>query len=342
MTNKNIQLYFFLILISIVFIFNVAIFLPFLTLFSVVAIFAVIFYPLFKKIKKTIVKNSNFAALLTILVVAIIVLIPITFFTMQVFLEAKGIYTNMDSFQSTLSTMSTNINHKLGAFNPNTTIDLSSYIASIFNGLTSSIGSIFSSVFHFITILFLGFIALFFFLRDGSKFIDKLILVSPLDDHYDEKILDKLKRTINSTVKGSLVVAILQGILAWLGFIIFGIPNPALWGALTVFASLIPGIGTAIVMTPAIIYLFYTGTLFNSVGLLVWGVIIVGLIDNVVRPFLVSKDVNIHPFMVLMSIFGGLLMFGPIGFLLGPLMLSFFAVLIELYPTITKNVLDKR
>lgn len=342
MTNKNIQLYFFLILISIVFIFNVAIFLPFLTLFSVVAIFAVIFYPLFKKIKKSVVKNSNLAALLTILIVAIIVLIPLTFFTTQVFLEAKGIYTNIDSFKDTLGNLSSSLNNKFGAIIPNASVDLSSYISSIFNGLTSSIGSIFSSVFHFITILFLSFIALFFFLRDGSKFIEKLIVISPLDDTHDMKILEKLKRTINSTVKGSLVVAVLQGILAWLGFLIFGIPNPALWGALTVFASLIPGIGTAIVMTPAIVYLFYTNTLFNAVGLLVWGVVIVGLIDNVVRPFLVSKDVNIHPFMVLMSIFGGLLMFGPIGFLLGPLFLSFFAVLVELYPTITKHVLDKK
>jgi predicted PurR-regulated permease PerM len=342
MTNKNIQLYFFLILLLVVFVFNVAVFLPFLTLFAVVAIFAVVFYPLFKNIKKSIVKNGNVAALFTIIIVAIIVLIPLTFFTIQVFLEAKDIYTNIGSFHNTLSVMSSSINSKVGAIIPSVSIDLSSYLASIFNSLTSSIGSIFSSLFHFVTILFLGFVALFFFLRDGDKFIKKLSAVSPLDSAHDDKILDKLKRTINSIVKGSLVIAGIQGILTWIGFVIFGVPSPALWGALTVFASLIPGVGTAIVVAPAIIYLFYTGTLFNAIGLLIWGIVIVGLVDNVIRPFLVGKEVNIHPFMVLMSIFGGLLMFGAIGFLLGPLLLSFFSVLVELYPTITKGVLDNK
>lgn len=341
MTHKNIQLYFFLLLLSIVFIFNVAIFLPFLTLFSVVAILAVIFYPLFNRIKKSIFKNGNLAALATILVVTIIVLIPITFFTMQVFFEMKGLHANTDSINSSLSLLSNSINNRIAVILPNTSINLSSYVASIFNGFTSSIGGVFSSIFNFITILFLSFVSLFFFLRDGNKFIARLVKVSPMEDSHNEKILDKLKRTINSTVKGSLVVAILQGILTWFGFLIFGVPNPALWGAITIFASLIPSIGTAIIIVPAVIYLFSTGTLFNSIGLLLWGMVIVGLIDNAIRPFLVSKDVDIHPFMVLMSIFGGLLMFGPIGFLLGPLFLSFFSVLIELYPTITKNVLDK-
>ncbi len=276
------------------------------------------------------------------IIVAIIVLIPLTFFTIQVFLEAKDIYTNIGSFHNTLSVMSSSINSKVGAIIPSVSIDLSSYMASIFNSLTSSIGSIFSSLFHFVTILFLGFVALFFFLRDGDKFIKKLSAVSPLDSAHDDKILDKLKRTINSIVKGSLVIAGIQGILTWIGFVIFGVPSPALWGALTVFASLIPGVGTAIVVAPAIIYLFYTGTLFNAIGLLIWGIVIVGLVDNVIRPFLVGKEVNIHPFMVLMSIFGGLLMFGAIGFLLGPLLLSFFSVLVELYPTITKGVLDNK
>ncbi len=342
MTNKNIQLYFFIALLCVVFLLNVALFLPFLTLFAVIAIFAVVFYPLFNKLKKRLYNNGNVAAFVTIIIAAIIVLLPLTFFTIQVFLEAKSIYANLDSFQSTLSGLSSTLNMKLGTLIPNASIDLSSYLASIFSGLTTSIGSVFSSVLHFTTVVFISFVALFFFLRDGKKFINKLIATSPLDDVHDQKILAKLKLTISAIIKGSLVIAAIQGLLTWIGFLIFGIPNPALWGALTVFASLIPGIGTAIVITPAIIYLFNVGTLFNAVGLLVWGVVIVGLIDNVVRPVLVGKDVDIHPFMVLMSIFGGLLMFGAIGFLLGPLLLSFFTVLIELYPTITKGVLDKK
>lgn len=339
-THKNIQLYFYITLLVIIFLFNLAVFSPFIKLFVISAIFAVIFYPIYTKINRKLLKNKSLAATSTIFIIIIIVLVPITFFTTQVFLESKDLYTNISSLDNSMTNISNAVNNKIGFIMPEAKVDISSHVSSIFSNLTSSIGSIFSGVLNFITILFLALFILFFFIRDGATFIHKIIKVSPLEDAHDQKILSKLKDTINSIIKGSLVIACLQGILTWFGLLIFGVPSPALWGGLAVFSSLIPGIGTALVIGPAIVYLFYTSTLFNAVGLLIWGTVIVGLVDNFIRPYLVGKDVNIHPLIILISIFGGLLMFGAFGFLFGPLLLSFFSVLIELYPTITKKVID--
>jgi predicted PurR-regulated permease PerM len=274
------------------------------------------------------------------LIVAVIVLIPVTFFTYKVFNETKTIHSNIGNFNATLVQASADLNDKLAGFVPDGSIDLSAYVTSIFNNLVSNLGNIFSSILSFVPSIFLGTISLFFFLRDGKKFVAKIVSMSPLEDVYDQQILHKLKRTINSIVKGTLVIALIQGGIAWTGFIMFGIPNSALWGALTVFAALIPGIGTALVVVPAIVYLIFTGSLFNIVGLIIWGVVVVGLVDNFVRPYLVGKGVNVHPFIVMMSVFGGLIVFGPLGFLLGPLVLSLFAALVEIYPTVTKKVLN--
>lgn len=341
MTNKNIQLYFFLGLLLLIFIFNLVIFLPFIKLFAVVAIFAVVFFPMFEKIKKYVASNSAIAATITIFLVGIIVLIPVTFFTFKVFGEVKTLYANIGNFNNTLTQMSENINIKLAGFVPAGSIDLSAYLGSLFHNLTNNLGSIFSSIVSFLPMIFLSIISLFFFLRDGKDFLERVVKVSPLGDIHDKQIISKLKRAINSIVKGSLVMALIQGAIAWIGFMFFGVPNAALWGALTIFAALIPGIGTALVIVPAIVYLIFTGsTLFNIVGLIVWGIFIVGLVDNFVRPILVGKDVDIHPFLILMSVFGGLIVFGPLGFLLGPLVLAFFSALVDIYPTITKKVLD--
>lgn len=341
MTNKNIQLYFFLSLLIIIAIFNIAIFLPFLKLFIVVAIFAVVFTPMFERIRKYIVKNKSFAAVLTIVFVAILVLIPITFFTFKVFGEVKGVSSNISNLNITLSHISENLNHKFAGFVPTGSIDLSSYIGSVFSNIVSNLGGIFSSIASFIPAIFLATIALFFFIRDGRSFVDKMIRISPLNDEHDLQILTKLKRAINSIVKGTLLMSGIQGVMAWIGFMIFGVPNAAMWGAITIFAALIPSIGTALIVVPAIVYLIFTGaSLFSIIGLAVWGIFIVGLVDNFARPILVGKEVDIHPFLVMMSVFGGLIVFGPAGFILGPLVLAFLSALIDIYPTITKKVLE--
>ena len=173
--------------------------------------------------------------------------------------------------------------------------------------------------------------ALFYLLRDGNRLKKSLMNISPLADNYDEIIFSKLRRAIRSVVVGSLTVSVIQGVLTGIGFYIFGIPNPALWGSFAVIAALIPGIGTSLIIVPGVLYLFFTGLHLHALGLLIFGVVAVGLIDNYLGPILVNRGVNIHPFIILLSVMGGLIFFGPIGFIAGPLIVALLFALLEVY-----------
>jgi predicted PurR-regulated permease PerM len=194
-----------------------------------------------------------------------------------------------------------------------------------------NLGTIFAGVGQALLGFFLGLMAFYYLLKDGKKLTRAVVALSPLPDAYDEEILNKLAQAVNSVVKGSLVIAAIQGVLTGTGLMIFNVPNPALWGSVAAVAALIPGIGTSLVLLPAIVYLFLTGPIGSAIGLFVWGVIIVGLVDNVLGPKLIGQKVAVHPFLILLAVIGGLGFFGPIGFLFGPLVLSLLFALIEIY-----------
>jgi len=182
--------------------------------------------------------------------------------------------------------------------------------------------------------------ALYYLLKDGKKLTKAVITYSPLADKYDKQILEKLSIAVNSVIKGSLLISIIQGILAGIGFWIFGVPNPALLGAATVIASLIPAVGTAVIILPACFYLFLTSHFLAGIGLLLWGLLLVGLIDNFLRPKLIEKDIHLHPFLILLSVIGGISLFGAFGFILGPLVLSLLFALLDIYKEEFKDYIE--
>jgi predicted PurR-regulated permease PerM len=130
---------------------------------------------------------------------------------------------------------------------------------------------------------------------------------------------------------GTVLVAILQGLLAGIGFAIFGIPRPILWGTIGALGALLPGLGTITIMVPGVLYLLYLGNITAAVGLMIWAAVCIVVVDNFISPYLMSRGNNLHPFVVLLSVLGGIALFGPIGFIIGPVMISLFLVLLELY-----------
>jgi predicted PurR-regulated permease PerM len=155
-----------------------------------------------------------------------------------------------------------------------------------------------------------------------------------LFDTHDKLILSKISAAVVSVVRGQLMIGLIQGVLTGVGFWIFGVSHPVIWGAVAAVASLIPAIGTSFVNIPAIIFLLATGQLYQGLGLLVWAAVAVGFVDNLVGPYLINRGVKIHPFLVLISVLGGISFFGPIGFIAGPVVLSLLFALLELYPII--------
>jgi predicted PurR-regulated permease PerM len=174
-------------------------------------------------------------------------------------------------------------------------------------------------------------IALYYMFKDGPEFVRKIVRLSPLPDAQDEHILTKLSLSIRSVVLGTLTVALIQGILTAFGFALFGISQPVLWGSVAAIGALIPGVGTSFVFAGVVLVSLLGGNYGVALGLAIWGMFAVGLVDNLLGPYLMSRGAKLHPFAVLLAVLGGVVLFGPVGFLVGPVALSFFMVLLELY-----------
>lgn len=193
------------------------------------------------------------------------------------------------------------------------------------------IGTVFSSSAAFVFKTFIFFICLFFFLLERERIYKEMLELSPLRDAVDRAIVSRMVETVRGVVFGALIVAVVQGIISGIGLAIFGVPAPLIWAALVIIAAQIPILGTGTIMVPAIVYLFVTGHPGSAVGLALWAMIAVGLVDNILSPYIVGTRTRMHALLILLSILGGLEFFGPIGFILGPTVLAAFLVVIQLY-----------
>lgn len=339
MDQKSFQIYFLNGIVLTVIVVVALMFLPFLSSLVLATTFAVIFEPLYKKFLKIARGQRNVATLATILAILIIVLVPLTFIGLKVFDQAQNLYTKITEStgkQNPLTQIETTIDKKLKDIFPKLTVslNLNETAKLFFKWFTGNIGPIFQGLASILTSFLLGLLAIYYLLKDGEKLKRLIFNISPLPEKQNEEIFTKLKLAIGSVIRGNLTVAITQGLLAGIGFTIFGVPNAALWGFVTVIAALVPIVGTSLVLTPIIIYLFAFDTLFSAIGLLAWGMLAVGLIDNFLGPKLIQRKIQIHNFFILLSVLGGIGLFGTMGFLIGPLILALLAALLNIYPQI--------
>lgn len=311
-------------------------FLPFLEVIVLSGIFTVVLSPFYERLVKYLGGRRGISAFILTIIFAFIIIIPATFLTLRVLNESKDLYTQLTdpSEENSLQKITDAVEKPIQAYFPEFTLEIRQYVGNAADFIVGHLTSIVSSLIAIITSFILIFFSMFFLLRDGAKFKKILINLSPLDDKYDEQILEKITISMNSTVKGVILVAIIQGILAGIGMMIFGVPNATLWGSVSAVASLVPGLGTAIVFVPAIAYMYIIGNTFFAIGLLLWGIVIVGLVDNFLTPYLYSRGSQIHPLIMLFAVLGGLIVFGPIGFIFGPIILALFFSLIEIYQSI--------
>lgn len=321
--------YFFLAVLSIAIVLAILIFLPFLSPLVLALALAVIFTPLHRKVLKLFFKDnekSSLGALITLIIVAVIIFIPLSLIAIKISSEIRDIYLVIID-PSRQSAILDKLQSLFGSYEFN----FVEVAQNVTHWAFTNINAIFSRVSKVLIEFFITLLALFYFLRDGRELKRQLIAISPLGNVDDEYIFSKLELAVRSIFAGSIAVGIIQGIMTGIGFAIFGVPNPVLWGLVAALAALIPGIGTALVLIPAIAYLFFTGSTGAAIGLLVWGVLAVGLIDNFLGPVLINRGVKIHPFLILLSVLGGIVFFGPIGFVLGPLIIALLFALLELY-----------
>lgn len=172
---------------------------------------------------------------------------------------------------------------------------------------------------------------LFFLLKDGAGLKAEFSRISPFSEQQEEQIFDHISRTVKGVLQAMVVVPLVQGILAGLGFWFFGLPAPLVWGVGVVFAAFVPILGSPLGWVPAAIYLFYNGPARAAIGLALYGIVVISGIDNVVKPMILHGAAQIHPLLGFLSILGGVFAFGPLGFLVGPVVLSLALSAIRIY-----------
>jgi predicted PurR-regulated permease PerM len=328
--NTRYQLIFFTTALIVSLVLSVLIFWPFLVSLAISGMVAVILYPVYRKLL-AVFKSEGVTSAVVVLLLVVLVGLPVVFLGNQIINEAQGLYVKLSSGSSVSVDYITNKAEVLiQRYSPGFKLNTREYLAGFTSSVVTILGGLFSGTLDLAVKGLLSLIALFYFLRDGAYFRERLLVISPLSDDKDKILIDSLKSAINSVLLGTLVVALVQGLFTGVGFIIFGVPNFALWGSVAAVAALVPGVGTALVWIPAVCYLYFYGASGMWVGQLVWSVFLVGLIDNFLSPFIINKGVKVHPLLILFSILGGLQFFGPEGVLMGPLVLSMLFALIRI------------
>jgi predicted PurR-regulated permease PerM len=191
----------------------------------------------------------------------------------------------------------------------------------------------------FLLNLFVMLYAMFFFFRDGDKILERIFYYTPLSDEDETRMLTQFASITRATVKGTLVIGIIQGALAGIAFWIAGIEGAALWGTIMTILSIIPGIGAALVWVPVVIILFVTGQYLTATLLAAWCAAVVGTVDNFLRPVLVGRDAKMPDLLILIGTLGGLFLFGPIGFIVGPIVCGLFLTVWDIYGATFREIL---
>lgn len=218
-------------------------------------------------------------------------------------------------------------------------INVQNVVTSLASWASLHLGAVASASASFIFKTFIFFICVYYLLVDRERIFDAAVKLSPFKDDVDRSIVHRLVETVRGVIFGSLIVAVVQAALAWIGLSLFGVPGALIWASLVIVASQIPILGTATIMVPAILFLFITGHVPAGIGLLLWAVVVVGLVDNMLYPLVVGNRTQMHALLILLTMLGGLELFGPIGFILGPTVLAGVMVVLELYKA---GILEKQ
>lgn len=305
---------------------------PFLPVLSLAAVFAILLHQPYERLTKRFKGWQSFAALLTVGLTLILFIVPLFFLGIQVFHEAQTIYANTQSNGAEyLHAMQSAIERPIQRIFPGLSIDLQAYVGSTLVFISNNLGSLAYQTIFVVIDTSLMLLALFFFLRDGRSLLKVLVEISPLGQGVTIGILNKMYQTIGSVVNGTVVNALIRWLCIWAAFYLFGIPNAILWSSIGGIIGAIPGLGTPFSFAGAVVYLFVGGNSWAALGLALVGVVVVILVDNILTSYFFGKGLEVSPIFVLFSILGGVIFFGPFGFILGPLVLSVFLSVIRAY-----------
>ncbi|MDD3497945.1 MAG: AI-2E family transporter [Candidatus Moranbacteria bacterium] len=349
MQIKNLNIYFFMLVLIGITILVFLLFKPFLSAIFTAAILAATFRSPYKLLLKNI-KNKMASSLLTCFLVLFVIVIPMLIVLGLVVNELGGAYqkfvTNNEFYHDRISEIIHLVKSSplVQSFSMERFLEqeqIGESLKTISGNILMIFQKTYQNVIASVLWIFVMFFALYYFLIDGKKFIDKIMYLSPLKDKYEGELSFKFTSMTRATLKGTIIVGLVQGILGGLMFWIAGIPSYVIWGVIMTILSIIPAVGAGLVWGPAGIILLFIGNIWQGVFVLSFGILVISFIDNILRPKLVGNDTEMHPLLVFFATLGGLITFGIIGFVIGPVIMALFLSLWDIYGKEFKSQLNK-
>lgn len=310
------------------------------------AVIAALFQPVYKWILSKTGKRTSVAAGLTMGIIVLVLLIPVAGIISLIAQQAYVVYRDFGN-QASFETISTTIEGYLDwpiLQQVLSEIDIKETLSSWGSNISKFVYQFAASSGQNTARLFIQFFimlyTLFYFLKDGKVLLLKLMHLVPLGDKYEKELYTRFVSTAKATLKGTLLIGAIQGVIGGLALIITGVPAAAFWGVIMVVLSIIPGIGAIIILLPAAVILFLSGSIWQGVVVVI-ATIIASVIDNVLRGPLVGKDAQMHPLLIFFATLGGLLSFGLSGVVIGPVITAFFLSMWNIYEQKYKAELEK-
>lgn len=351
--SRNKILWFFLTL------FVVSIFLlgwliwPFVSIIILAAVVTGVFSPVYRFVQVKDRINPPFASLLTCLLIFLVLFIPIVFFVGVLSKEAYDLYLMAKSaviseqIRSLVESsrvleranlLLANFNLELTGEEFNRAVSELGKVVGLF--LYEQVSSIATNTLKFLVNFFFMLLIIYFLLIDGNKLVSFIIDLSPLPKEEDEKLIQKFKDMAGAILIGNGIGGLIQGILGGIVFALFGLKSPFLWGVIMALLAFLPILGIGVVFVPASIYLFLNGKVASGVFFIVFYMILSGCIEYLFKPKVVGKRVKMHTLLVFLSIMGGLNLFGILGIIYGPLIVTGFLTLTDIYQSSYRNLIE--
>ncbi len=313
---------------------------PYLMAIFWAIVLTLLFYPLRNWYTSLVHDKAVWGTLLTMLTMFAIVFVPLYLLSISVVNEFTGLYSTISTNQTKLIDSVTLLDRYVPLYDTLDTFGitqddikdkLARSVGSVGSYLASSLAQFGQQTFRFIVQFFITLYVLFFFLKDGEKILKKLQHLLPLGDKREKRLYDRFASTVRATMKGTLIIGILQGIMGAVLFWLVGIPAAVLWGVIMAILSIVPAVGSFIIWGPTGIILLLSGYTWEGITVLVIGALVISSIDNILRPPLVGRDTQMPDMLILLSTLGGLSAFGISGFVIGPVIAAFFLSLWSMF-----------
>lgn len=312
----------------------------FLLAILLAGIFSALAHPFYERLVHLCKGRQNLAALTTLLVILLIVFLPLAGLLGIVAAQAVKIGASVTPWieqwtgrPSALESLLSNIPFwdSLAGFKQPILQKGGEAVGRLSTLLFENLSAFTLSTMNFIFLFFVMLYTMFFFIKEGDAMLARIMRFLPLTDNVKQRLLERFTTVARATIKGTVVIGFIQGGLAGLAFWAVGIDSAVFWGAIMTVLSIIPAVGSALVWVPAVIILFLAGHIAKAVGLLLFCSLLVGSIDNLLRPWLVGRDTELHELLIFFGTLGGISLFGIIGFIIGPIIAALFVTLWDIY-----------